>query len=109
MGLKEIIKEDLEEVFFDLEEFAEFHEINGKQILVILDENELAERRATKKEGRHYDGVYTASILLYVKAEDYGSRPKVGSVVRVDGKTYSVIEAVDESVVYSITLGANRA
>ena len=109
MGLKEVIKEDLEEVFFNLEEFAEFHEINGKQMLVILDENELTERNATQKVGRHYDGVYTSSLLLYVKAEDYGIRPKVGSVVRIDGKTYSVTEAVDESGVYSITLGANRA
>lgn len=108
MTLKEIMKEDLDDVFFDLDEFAEIHDVNGKEMSVMIDGNELGERKKSDRAGKHYDGLYTSMILMYVKAEEYGARPKVGSLIHLDGKAYKVIEAVEEGGVYSITMGANR-
>lgn len=109
MMFKEILREDIRALFFDLGEFAELHEINGRQMCVILDSNELLERESGNRIGRHQDGLYRAQMLLYVKAEEYGARPKVGSMLYLDGKPYRVSEAVDEGGVYSITVEVSRA
>jgi len=108
MNLKDIIREDIADIFFDNDEFAEIHTVNGKELSVILDENELTERKTVGRVGKHYDGAYLAGMLLYVKAAEYGLRPKVGSVVVLDGKAYTVTDAADEGGVYAISLEANR-
>lgn len=108
MTLKDIIRDDIEDVFFDLDEFAEMHSVNGKQMAILIDANELTERVKKERVGQHFDGAYRAGTLIYVKAEEYGSRPKVGSVVTLDGKNYRVTDAAEEGGVYSITLEANR-
>lgn len=109
MDLREIMRDDLDDVFFDMEEFAERHTVNGKEMSVIFDENELLERKKEGRAGSHFDGAYLATAMLYVKAEEYGPRPKVGSVLVIDEKkVYRVAEAVDECGVYSIALEANK-
>ena len=40
-GFKDMIQEDIKNVFLNFEEFGETHEINGVEVLVIIDENEL--------------------------------------------------------------------
>lgn len=108
MTLKDIIRDDIEDVFFDLDEFAEMRSVNGKQMTILIDANELTERAKKEKAGRHFDGAYMAGTLIYVKVEEYGPRPKVGSVVILDGKNYRVADVAEEGGVYSITLEANR-
>lgn len=109
MNLREIIQDDLEDVFFDMEEFAERHTVNGKEMRIIFDENELLERKKEGRAGSHFDGAYLATAMLYVKAEEYGPRPKVGSVLVIDEKkVYRIAAAIDEGGVYSIALEANK-
>lgn len=55
------------------------------------------------------DGVYVRQILLYVAAEDFGSFPARGVLVKLDGKQYQVADATDECGIYAITLEANRS
>lgn len=107
MTLKDILRDDLENVFFDLDEFSEIHTVNGVQMNIIIDGNELGERISTS--GKHFDGAYSNTILIYVKAEEYGARPKVGSRIVLDDSNYKVTDVVDEDGVYSITMGATRA
>lgn len=107
MSLKDILQEDLNTVFFDLEEFAEIHLVNGMEMNIIIDGNELGERKATS--GKHFDGAYSSTMLMYVKAEEYGAKPKVGSMIVLDQKHYKVTDVVDEGGVYSITMGATRS
>ena len=107
MSLKNILQEDLDAVFFDLDEFAEIHTVNGKEMHIIIDGNELGERKAS--DGKHFDGVHSSTVLMYVKAEEYGARPKVGSMIVLDEKHYKVTDVVDEGGVYSITMGAARS
>lgn len=107
MTLKDILRDDLEDVFFELDEFSEIHTVNGVQMNIIIDGNELGERKSTG--GKHFDGAYSNTILIYVKAEEYGARPKVGSRIVLDDSNYKVTDVVDEDGVYSITMGATRA
>mgnify|MGYP000051895717 FL=1 len=107
MTFKEIVKNDVRQVFMNLEEFSETHTINGKEMPVQIDSNEQIERE--KRLNQNMDGIYKNQKLIYVSAEEFGPMPKQGAMLNMDGKMYKVEDAIHEDGVYSITLGANRA
>ncbi len=106
MTFKELISSDIDNVFMNVDEFSELHIINGKSMPVMIDNNELIERK--KKETDHMDGIYANQKLVYVAASDFGPLPKQGTVLTLDNRTYRVDEAVSEAGIYSITIGANK-
>lgn len=107
MTFKEIVKNDVRQVFMNTDEFSETHTINGKEMPVQIDSNEQIERE--KRMNQNMDGIYKNQKLIYVSAEDFGALPKQGAMLNMDGRMYKVEDAIHEDGVYSITLGANRA
>ena len=55
------------------------------------------------------DGVNVKTVLVYVRARDFGALPPVGYLLRIDGSPYLVIDSINEDGVYSITAEANRS
>ena len=106
-GFKDIIASDIHNTFINTDEFSDMHTVNGTRIPVQVDENEQIERE--KRFNQDMDGLYINQKLIYVAASDYGPLPKQGSVIVFDGKRYTVVDAIDEDGVYSITMEANRA
>lgn len=104
---KEILREDAKRVFLNGEEFASIRIVDGKPMMVVTDDNEVIER--SKKQTERTDGIFRRQFIIYVAAEDMGKLPAVGRAMTVDGQTYTVVEAVREGDIYSITLGANRS
>lgn len=117
MGLtfKDMANEDIGKVFFNNEEFSAYHTVDGKQMHVTIDGNELIERQQAtgwnpRSNVMRSDGLYAAQLLIYVPAADYGPKPKPGKPLLLDGKRqYIITDCVDEDGIYSITLEANRA
>lgn len=111
MTFKEQIARDNHEVFMNLDEFAETHMVNGKEMAVQIDNNELIDRekRYQYKRSLYGDGVYLKELLIYVRAEDFGKLPAVGRVLTLDGKTYTVSDAIDEDGIFSLCLEANKS
>ena len=107
MTFKDIIKTDVHDVFLNVDEFSDLHMVNGTQMAVQIDDNEQIERE--KRFNQNMDGVFTNQKLIYVAASDFGPLPKQGSLLRLDNRTYTVADAIEEDGVYSITLEANRA
>ena len=105
-SFKELIQKDVCDVFLRVDEFADTHIVDGKEMTVLVDDNEIIERE--KKMKSNMDGVYVKQKLIYVKADEFGALPAVGRAIMLDGKRYIVLEAVDEQGVYSITMEANR-
>jgi hypothetical protein len=105
-SFKDVLKDDVNNTFMNLDEFTDTHIVDGKEIPVIIDENEIIERE--KKMKSNMDGVYVKQKLIYVKADDFGALPAIGRAIMLDGKRYIVIDAVDEQGVYSITMESNR-
>lgn len=105
-SFKDVMRDDINNTFMNLDEFADTHIVDGKEIPVIIDENEIIERE--KKMKSNMDGVYVKQKLMYVKADDFGALPAIGRAIMLDGKRYLVIDAVDEQGVYSITMEGNR-
>lgn len=107
MNFKEILESDVHEVFMSIDEFSDMHMVNGKEMAVQIDANEQIERE--KRLNQHVDGVYKNQKLVYVASSDFGKLPAQGSKVTIDGKLYTVTDAVSEGGIYSITIEANRA
>ena len=104
MGLKDIIREDINKIFLNNEEFSDLHMVDGKEIHVIVDEMELTER---EKKSINRDMNYKAQKLIYVSAEEFGKLPKINRPFNLDGRTYLVRDASEEDGMYSITLEVN--
>ena len=109
MMFKEQVAED-NKVFLNLEEFSVLHMVNGREMAVLIDGNEMIERekRHQNRQGVYTDGVYIKELLIYVRAEDFGKLPAIGRVLTMDGKTYTISDAIDEDGIYSLSLEANR-
>ena len=107
LTFKDAVAADIDTVFFNLFEFAETHKIDGKEMLAIVDENELLDRASHWEAGakQSFDsGLYKGDILLYVKKEDYGPKPKVAKRLVLDGRNYQVADCTEEAGVYAITI-----
>lgn len=103
--LKDYMASDLA-AFFNQDEFAELHDIDGRQITAVVDRDvvrdysRLLERR---------DGVYVGEIAVFVRSTDLPDRPVKGQHLRLDGELYLVTECAESAGVLEITLEANEA
>lgn len=111
MTFKEQIAKDNRAVFMNLDEFSELHTVNGTEMGVQIDNNEMIDRekRHQYKRDTYADGVYRKELLIYVKAEDFGKLPAVGRLLNLDGKSYIISDAIDEDGIYSLSLEANKS
>ena len=58
-SFKEVMKDDVNNTFMNVDEFADMHTVDGKEIPVLVDDNEIIERE--KKMKSNMDGVYAVS------------------------------------------------
>lgn len=108
-SFKDIIKNDIKNVFLNSEEFADVHKfVIDNEVIEInaqVDSNELIKR----ENGKYSDGFYNQHFIVYVNSNEFGAKPKQGAEIKMDGKRYIVIEVADEYGIYSITLEAKRS
>jgi len=102
MGLKNQIQSDLD-IFFNQDEFSEPHEINGRALNIIVDNDRLMQR--SKKE---FEGISVGELLFYAKKSDFGERPEVGAPMIFDGRQMYVFDCREDAGVYEIILQQNR-
>lgn len=110
MTFKEQIAKDIHDTFMNIDEFGEMHKVNGTDMLVIVDNNELVDREKRYKfnHSKYGDGVYLKELLIYVKLSDIGALPAVGRSIMFDKKNYTVSDAINEDGICSISLEANK-
>lgn len=102
MGFKDDLKNDLNEVFFNPEEYCEPHIINGKKIKCIFDDNKLRE-----KQGGAALAIAESSVMLFVQTSEIGAKQPAGSPLIIDGKTYFVDEWDEDAGMSTVTLHQN--
>lgn len=96
MNFKEELNADLE-TFFNLEEFSEEHNIDGKDVGVIIDNDELKQRTENF-------GAYDADLLYFVETEKLTKHITTGSIQRFDNKLYEVVDVKDNDGISEIML-----
>lgn len=106
MSFKNILMGDITDVFLNGDEFAEKHIIDGKEMTVSVDGNEVVERSKKQVENGRTDGLYERQIIIYVSKREFGKVPAIGRQLTMDKGFYIIQDCVDEGGMYSITLGA---
>lgn len=104
---KECVAADIFGVFLNDKEFSGKHMVNGKEMTVQVDENELLERDKASA-GTHADGLYKSRRLIYVARSEFGPRPANGVMLSLDGRTYKIVSSTEEDGILAIELGAMR-
>lgn len=102
---KAMLQHDINQTFFNLGEFCDYHIVDGKKMRVLVDNLELAKRDPSGV--KYSDGLYADTIMIFVPIEDFGARPKIKRVLNIDGKrSYSVENVDEEDGIYVITMEA---
>ena len=106
-SFKDIVKADIGKAFIREDEFGDIHVVNGKEMLVVVDDIEIIER--ARKAQFTMDGIYAKQKLIYVKADEFGALPAIKQAIMFDGRRYLVTDATDEQGIYAITMEANAS
>lgn len=88
---KEMVAKD-RDIFLNLDELGEEHDVSDKTIICVIDDEALR-----KRQGGAELAVAESSILLYAKCEDLPSRKGFGAELMVDGRPY-IVNTWDEDM-----------
>lgn len=108
-SFKDLVAADIYAVFLNRLEFADAHTVNGKEMAVLVDENELLERDKSKLLGVSDNGLYKSRRLIYVAKTDFGPRPAQGAILTLDGRAFRVATCTEEAGVFAIELEAVKS
>lgn len=103
-SFKDQIQKDIDSVFLNSDEFSDIHTVNGKSMTIQIDENEVMDRQIRFNQNTD---VYKKQKLIYVSEQQFGPLPSIGSLFKLDGKIYRVVDAASEYGIHSITIEAN--
>ena len=113
---KDFVAVDIDEVFFNGNEHADWHNVDGKDVLVVIVEGGLREHSSHWEAGakQNFDtGLYTSRSVLYIRVKDYCPKPKVGKQLVLDAgtdhkRTYNIVKCEEEAGVYRMTMQRTR-
>lgn len=91
---KEFLDSDLG-VFFNIDEMAKTHNINGEELEVIVDDEGLMESKIK------YGDTFQVDLLFYVKKTDI-DEPMIDEHIDFDNGTYLVKDVGNEDGMYKI-------
>ncbi|MDO4321017.1 MAG: hypothetical protein Q4C61_00685 [Lachnospiraceae bacterium] len=103
MGFKEQVQKDLDAVFLNTDEFAEIHRVEGAEITVVMDNDQL-----NKLKKGQILGLVEADMLLMGKAADFPSNMEPGRLLNVDGRELIVVNSGKDMGLMEVALKQNR-
>lgn len=107
ISFREQVANDIENVFFNMEEFADIHDVEGEEIPVVLyeDDNEIHDGGSA----RNYDGLSSDNVSLAIKRENMKEKlPANGQNFHLDKKLYKVKTVKEQMGVVFIQLASYR-
>jgi len=100
MTFKEQLKADLQQTFFNTEEFGEEHIWDGQEIKAIVDSDDLIAKYSSEFE--------KGSSLVMAPAYEFRKKPQTNAAIIFDGNYYVIDEIKEEAGMYAIFLNAAR-
>ena len=107
ISFKQQLEADLD-IFFNADEFAETHNLNGEDVVCILEGLTTKEMLTKANNTPAFDGVSALTRILHIKTSDLPERLAHGNVVELDGDTFRVGDAVEENGITTITLEVDQ-
>lgn len=103
MNFKDCLQNDIDNTFFNTNEFAEVHTYNGKKVKAIVDDDKLLEMKL--RVNQHSDGLSSSQKVMIVKKTDMDSEPFADQYVILDGEQLCITNVQNSDGVYTITMG----
>lgn len=89
-------------IFFNCNEFAEPHILNGHVINMVIDNDRLKE-----KSRKEYDGLYIGELLIIVPVKSVSFKLRQNMPITYDGKQMYIFDLKEDMGVYEIVLNQN--
>ena len=102
-AFKDMVARDLDAVFLNVDEFAELHMVEGKEIPVVMDDDRLT----TLKKGQIL-GLVEADMLLMGKVSDFPADMEPGRLLNVAGRELIVSKSSRDMGLIEAALRQNR-
>lgn len=106
MSFKDQIKQDLSDIFLNLDEFADLHRIEGKEVPVVIDSDIMA--KLSKIGDNRIHGMDEADMVIMGKASDLPKNLDPGRLLNLDGREVIVITTTSEMGLVQIAVRQNR-
>lgn len=106
MSFRDQIKQDLSDVFLNLDEFADLHRIEGKEVPVVIDSDIMA--KLSKIGDNRIHGMDEADMVIMGKASDLPENLDPGRLLNLDGREVIVVTTTSELGLVQIAVRQNR-
>ena len=106
MSFKDQIKQDLSDIFLNLDEFADLHRIEGKEVPVVIDSDIMA--KLSKIGDNRIHGMDEADMVIMGKASDLPENLDPGRLLNLDGREVIVVTTTSEKGLVQIAVRQNR-
>lgn len=106
MSFKDQIKQDLSDIFLNLDEFADLHRIEGKEVPVVIDSDIMA--KLSKIGDNRIHGMDEADMVIMEKASDLPENLDPGRLLNLDGREVIVVTTTSEMGLVQIAVRQNR-
>lgn len=106
MSFKDQIKQDLSDIFLNLDEFADLHRIEGKEVPVVIDSDIMA--KLSKIGDNRIHGMDEADMVIMGKASDLPENLDPGRLLNLDGREVIVVTTTSEMGLVQIAVHQNR-
>lgn len=107
MGFKEQVEADIS-VFLNFDEFAEVHNLNGVDCLVVATDDSTRSHTKTVGGPRLTEGLHGDNVRLQVRTSDLPAIPVQGTNFKYDGKLFKVASCTNNMGILNISLMAYR-
>lgn len=101
-GFKDFLVQDVESVFLNEVEFADWHDINGVWMLCVIDDD------MTQGTDSQLEGVFVNALRIHIRAGSLEERPVENEPITVDDRLYFVRSVSDEMGCWVIVAEANE-
>lgn len=106
MSFKDQIEQDLSDIFLNLDEFADLHRIEGKEVPVVIDSDIMA--KLSKIGDNRIHGMDEADMVIMGKASDLPENLDPGRLLNLDGREVIVVTTTSEMGLVQIAVRQNR-
>lgn len=106
MSFKDQIKQDLSDIFLNLDEFADLHRIEGKEVPVVIDSDIMA--KLSKIGDNRIHGMDEADMVIMGKASDLPENLDPCRLLNLDGREVIVVTTTSEMGLVQIAVRQNR-
>jgi hypothetical protein len=100
---QKMLEDDIRDVFLNLDEFAARHNVEGREITIVM-----APNQQLSMSGGYTLGVSESSISVHVAAADLPQRKEAGETLNIDGREYIIDQWNEHQGMAEIMLSQTR-